>query len=177
MRLWPTFVFLFTAGALSAQGYAPARTLPTRPQVVAIYIGSTDCIPCRSPELKAALQVMKPTLRHVADSLGRDFSAVGVALDWQVDSGVAFLQPVAEFDEIVVGNNWTNLAAQRFIWEDPSGAPAMPQLLVVERTVAQTGMRMEFGPPRVLKRLLGAEQIRGWVRAGTPLPEVTTSAH
>ena len=67
----------------------------------------------RDPESKEAIRQMKAMLAHQADSLKRPLSVNGIALDWFVDSGVAYLQSLGAWDEITVGNNWGNPGAVR----------------------------------------------------------------
>ena len=49
-----------------------------------------------------------------------------------------------------------------------AGNPAMPQILVVERTVTP-GRRIAFTEPRVLRRLVGSKAIPAWVAKGAPI--------
>jgi len=103
--------------------YAPRHTLPTGRQFLVVYVGLTGCGASRDPELKRAVRRMKPLVARQADSLGRALSIAGVALDWQADSGAAYLRSLGAWDEMVVGNNWVNLGAERYIWGERGGRP------------------------------------------------------
>jgi hypothetical protein len=161
-----------TASQLVAQdpAYTPRTDLPTRTQVVAVYFGQSECAPCRTPELKDALHRMKPLLLAQATRSGRDFSTIGVALDWDLALGLKVLEPLAELDEIAVGANWMNAEAVRHIWQDSTAQPGLPQVLVLERTVGTGNTGIAVGPDKVLKRLVGAGAIETWVAQGAPLP-------
>jgi hypothetical protein len=153
-----------------SSAYTPKFELPTRTQVLAICFGQSDCAPCREPALKAALHDMKPLLLEQANRSARDFSTLGVALDWDLEAGLSLLEPLTELDEVAVGANWMNAAAIRWIWQDSTSRAGIPQIVLVERTVAVGGTGIAVGPDRLLKRVIGADAIRAWVAQGAPLP-------
>jgi hypothetical protein len=164
-----------TGGPLMAQEreYVPVYDLPKGREIVALYIGSTTCGPCLSPEVKAAVRKMKVLVADQAKAQGASFAAVGVANDWKVADGTTFLEPLGTFDQVVVGGSWTNLAIERYVWRDPQGVPAMPQILVIERTIT-TGPRIEFSEPKLLRRVTGGKEIPAWVENGAPISATDT---
>jgi hypothetical protein len=99
------------------------------------------------------------------DSVG--FTATGAAMDWEVDSGAVYLRQLADFDQWVVGNNWGNDAVVQLVWRDLTGVPAIPQLVVLERSVGEqsrsTGSGIYFGREQVLRRYIGPVEIANWV--------------
>jgi len=145
--------------------YVPTYTSPKGREIVAIYIGSSSCGPCLLPEVKAAVRKMKVLVADQAKAQGALFSAVVAANDWEVAKATSFVEPLGEFDQLVLGGNWTNLAIERYVWRDPEGVPAMPQILVVERTVTPGG-RLSFSEPKVLRRVMGGKEIPAWVEKG-----------
>jgi len=142
------------------------------PQILAIYIGSTDCAPCRWPPLESAVHHAWPLLAMQASRAKVTFSTVGIALDDNVAGGVALLQPLEQFDEIIVGGGWTNSGAERYIWADTAATPAIPQILIVERHVGVNDdhTRWDLSSSTVLRRLIGESEIRAWVKGGALLP-------
>lgn len=141
-----------------------------RRQRIAVLISSRDCIGGRDPRfvpaLRAALQLLSEEARR--DSTA--FTATGVALDWEPDSGVVYLRKLADFDQWIVGQNWGNDAAVRLVWRDSTGIPAIPQLIVLERAIGERrttegrgGSRPYFGPERVVQRFISANAIANWV--------------
>lgn len=139
-------------------------------ELVALYFGATTCRPCLRPEVKEAIREMRRRLERRAEATGRAFASIGVALDRSVPAGVELLAGTAEFDEIAVGGTWANEAAIEHLWGDPEAVPAIPQIIVLEREVRrEAGGRFSFGPPRVLRRVLGASTILRWVEEGAPL--------
>jgi hypothetical protein len=161
---------LLVSTALGAQApdYAPSHRLTDGLELVAIYIGSTDCGPCQLPEVKNAVRAMKSLLAAQAKQRGIALTAIGVAQDWDVKQGAAFLEPLGAFDQVVIGGNWTNIAVEQFVLRDSVAEMAMPQIVLVERTV-QLGTRVSVSAPRVLRRISGAKDIPAWVAAGAPI--------
>jgi hypothetical protein len=147
------------------------RDLPNGKELVAVYVGASTCGPCLLPEVKAAIVKMKGIMAHWARERGYAFSAVGVATDWSTEKGVAFLSDVGPFDQLVVGGNWANLGVERFVWSDSTAIPAMPQVVLLERTVT-AGNRIAFTPARVIRRVSGLVDIPGWVSVGAPVEVV-----
>lgn len=154
--------------ATPTRAQAPARDLPNGKELVVVYVGAKTCAPCLLPATKAAVAQVKQTLAATAKRHGYAFSSVGVSLDWSTDDGLEFLRGNGPFDQLVVGGNWTNLAAEHFIWRDAATEPAIPQIIVLERTVTQQA-RLTFSSPRVLHRVMGGDEIPTWARAGAPV--------
>ena len=173
MRALPLLLLAgFLARPLVSQSspYTPRNELPTRTQVLAVYFGQSDCAPCKEPALKAALHQMKPLLLDQATRTHRDFSTLGVALDWDLQAGLSVLEPLSELDEVAVGANWMNAQAVRYIWQDSTARAGIPQVVLVERTVGVGGNGISVSPDRLLKRFVGADVIEAWVAQGAPLP-------
>lgn len=119
--------------------------------------------------MKAAVHGMKPLLAMQAKNAGETFSAMVVALDRDFASGAQFIAPLGAFDEYSIGADFASTAAQQYIWSDSLGMPAVPQVIVFERTVAVTrGRPMTFGPRHILLRIRG-DSVPLWVAAGAPL--------
>jgi len=141
-------------------------------QRIAVLISSTWCIGGRDPRFVPALRA---ALRLMADQARRDsssFTATGVALDWDLDSAVAYLRKLADFDQWIVGQNWGNDAVVRLVWRDSTAMPAIPQLIVLERSVGERsrtdgrpGTVPAFGDERVVQRFISADAIAKWVFA------------
>jgi hypothetical protein len=108
---------------------------PHAPELVMAYISSTWCIGNRAPGLHQAVDSLKLLLAAWAQAHNMTFRAVGVAIDWAPDSGLAYLKEFGNFDELVVGSNWFNLGATAFVWADTTARPVIPQVLVVRHDV------------------------------------------
>jgi hypothetical protein len=111
---------------------------------------------------------MKSLVQAQATKAGAATQIIAVANDWIHADAIKFLDDVQPFDQVVIGGNWTNLAIERFMWRDSTARPAMPQVMVFERTV-RPGDRITFSEPTLLRRLVGSKEIPDWVRAGAPI--------
>ena len=127
--------FVLAPSAATAQRYRPSLADPKGSELIAVYISASWCVGNRAPGLHEAIDSLKLMLQRRAHRAGRQFRVVGVALDWNADSGFAYLKEFGAFDEVVVGMNWDNLAAERYIWADSGATPTVPQVLVYEQTV------------------------------------------
>lgn len=165
------------SGAALAQGYQPAYVdgtgsgLGRGAEIVLVYFGSSDCMPCQDAGFKADLERAKVRLAARAEDEGKAFAAVGVALDWDVAEGFDFLQGSGAFDEVAIGRNWENAAALAHLWRADgldSRAIAIPSLVVFERSVTAAGP-IAATEPDYRFEVAGAIGLRDWVEAGLPL--------
>jgi hypothetical protein len=135
---------------------------------MAVLITTSDCIGARDPKFGPAVRA---ALRILADESIRDsshFRAIGVAMDFDPDSGAMYLHRLADFDQWVVGGMWGNDVVVRLVWQDSVAEASIPQLLIVERTLGKQTRKngsagMYFGPDRVVRRLTNADEIAQWV--------------
>jgi thiol-disulfide isomerase/thioredoxin len=155
-------------GVTSLRAQTADRDLPNGKELVAVYIGASTCGPCMTADVKAAVAKANVLLSAWAKAHGYAFSAMGVSTDWSTADGLEFLKGNGPFDQLVVGGNWANLGAERFIWSDAGAQPAMPQIVLVERTVT-LGDRISISAPRVVKRVFGSAEIPAWVASGAPV--------
>jgi hypothetical protein len=138
------------------------HVLPAGEQVEAVLIAASWCHGITVPGFHEAIVSLQRNLPKEAARDGLSFSFVGVALDWKPEDGYRFLSRYDPFDEIVVGGNWGNTDAVRFIWRDYPGNPSVPQLVVLRRLVIQDSTTMKFGADRLVGRFLGAQEIIQW---------------
>jgi hypothetical protein len=97
---------------------------------------------------------------------------MGVSTDWDLESGLRFLNDCGPWDEVVVGNNWYNSAVIEHIWSVPGAEAAVPQVLLVERFFEASGNRIEPGPKNYLVRLSGTSDLHKWLdRVESPTSE------
>ncbi len=161
-------LLLAQGASAQARRYEPAYANPRGSELVAVYISSSWCIGNRVAGLREAIEAAKLRLADRTRAEGRTFRAVGVALDWEPDTGLAYLREFGQFDELVVGSNWFNLGATTLIFADSTGRPTIPQLLIYERTIDTSNpRRLQFGPPRVMQRVVGGDSIVVRVKDGS----------
>ncbi len=165
------FLVIAIAASLGAQDttYVPAARLESGHQIVAVYFGAHWCHPCQTPEMKRAIKEMKPLIAAQAKRSNADFSAMVVALDFDLKDGLDFVTPLGPFDEYSFGSDLESVAAQRFIWGDSLTFKGVPQVIVFERDIQMSRNRpIVFGPDHVLQRVAG-DSIPIWVKAGAPI--------
>lgn len=139
-------------------GTVGATGLPDQVELQLVLIGATTCHGADSKEFQLAMRTIQSRARaeSVRDSVA--LTEVGVGLDWDPQKGLAFLKRYDPFDMWIVGANWVNEGAVKYVWRDVPGEPTLPQLLLVERSVGLGG-RITIGPERVVWRQLGANAI------------------
>lgn len=162
-------VLAHTTSLAQAPRYEPTNASPNGPELVMTYISSSWCIGNRAPGLHEAVDSLKLLLADWAHRHNMTFRAVGVALDWEPDSGWAYLAEFGRFDELDVGSNWFNLGAALLIWADTTAAPRIPQVLVYRHDIRSTKDRVTVGKPLLLKRVEGGDEVVAWARGGTLL--------
>jgi hypothetical protein len=140
-------------------------------EIVLVSIGGASCGPCNDPAFKDVLVRFKRALAKLAEDAHRKLRTIGVSNDWEVDTGIEFLRTTGPWDEIVVGNNWYNSAIIEHFWMAPNAEPAIPQVVVFERSFEITGQRFVAGPKRDLLRLVGKEALESWLASGGALEE------
>jgi hypothetical protein len=174
MARWISLLILVAVLPTVAQAqqreYEPSNDIRADEELVLVFVSSSTCVGARATGLHEAIRQAKLTISDRASIEGVDFRAVGVALDWPTADGVAYLSEFGKFDELTVGSNWFNLAAETMIWGDDGTDPTIPQLIVFRREIA-TAPTPSFGKRKVLKRVEGSDSIVEWVRAGVALLE------
>ena len=113
--------------------YVPAFEVQSGPQLVMVYVGSSTCPWANQRSLPEALETIKVRLAAVAREHGMGFKAVGLAVDWLPERGIAHLKRFGHFDEVAAGGGWGGTLALRYLWSDTQVGAATPQVLVYTR--------------------------------------------
>lgn len=61
------------------------------------------------------LHAMKNLVAAQAKQSGAAFSAVGVSNDWDLKEAPTFITTAGNFDQVVLGGNFANLAIEQFV--------------------------------------------------------------
>lgn len=105
-------------------------------ELVLVFVGSSECGFSTMDKTKQAVSRIIRRVDNQYESLGyKTFRTIGVSVDWSVSEGISHLSNITNFDEIIVGNNWLNVGAQRFMIRDMIGEASTPQVLFVTREV------------------------------------------
>jgi hypothetical protein len=149
--------------------YRPSYELRSGKEVVLVFLGASFCGAHRRPGFPQLVEDAKQRVQGQALASDRQFRTHAVSLDWKPADALEFLRGFGEFDEMSLGGNWVSDGAVRYVWRDMPGDPAVPQIIVVERHIEVARTSTEVKNERVLKRVMGTDEIEKWVRAGAPL--------
>lgn len=87
------------------------RRIASGDEVLIIFIGASFCRAVDVAGFPESLSRLKDEVRRQGDAANMRIGIIGVALDWGVPSGLAWLRRFGEFDEVLVGRNWLNTGA------------------------------------------------------------------
>jgi hypothetical protein len=149
--------------------YQPRARGDSGPELALVFIGSSNCGACRSPDLPGIVERLKLLLLQRARDRGRSFAAIGIAVDVDSNAGFEFLQRFGRFDEIISGRAWLSLGCRRYLQEIP-GTAATPQVVVVSRNVVRDRTGDAIREEHAVLRKVGLEQLQDWVELGGPIP-------
>lgn len=152
-----------------APAYRSEYKVASGAELVLVFVGASFCGAHRTPGFPQWVEDAKVRLQATAHARDHQFRAVAVSLDWDIEEALAFVRSFGRFDEVALGGNWVSDGAVRYVWETYPGEPVVPQLIVLERSVAAGEGGIRFGPGRVLRRLVGVDGIEEWVRSGAQL--------
>jgi hypothetical protein len=135
---------------------------PARPghELTLIVVGSSICGGAQDPRLIDGVRRLRTQVEKVARERGERSVSIGVALDYSLPKGLNWLARFDAFDEVVVGRNWLNMAAERYFWQRADGKAGVPQVIVTSRSIDETHeKRLHVGEERVLATFAGVDAI------------------
>lgn len=164
------------AATVSAPPLVRTRSTPGRIQpgkeLIFIVVGSSYCRATHTPGYTEAVVRAQAAVAREAARTGERVVVIGVALDPSIRDGFRFLSHFPGFDEVMVGRNWLNLGSAALL----EGHRAVPQLLVVRRTVTVEAGRTVVRAARIERRVIGVDSIRAWAGVGAPIrPGLSTA--
>ncbi len=154
---------------LAAIGLEPGE------QLVAYAFGGSHCGFCNKPETKAAFGALRQVLtsRHARGGRYAAVTVVGVAIDDNLDSGLAYLRSLGEgaFDQVSVGRGWQNENVVRLIRQQRVANAGVPLVVVLRRKLSATlaPLTMNYTADSVVVVVQGSTEIADWVRNGARL--------
>ncbi|MDX2059478.1 MAG: hypothetical protein SFV24_16830 [Gemmatimonadales bacterium] len=144
---------------IATRGLAQWRGVKPGDEVVMVLIVSSQCRAAEARMFRRAVSRLADIVERAANARGHRMVTLGVSLDVRIEEGLRSLSGLGPFNEIAVGNSWMNRGAQTFIWETVPGQPAVPQVLVLSRSIALDGAAIAFGPYELLGRFIGAAEV------------------
>ncbi|MFN0179574.1 MAG: hypothetical protein ACKVZ0_12315 [Gemmatimonadales bacterium] len=152
--------------AAVAAAYRP-RGIQSGDEIAFVFIGASFC----GAATEAGFgDVVKEAIEMMAARVGGKYRlrTIGVSVDWSPRKGMDFLRRMADFDELIVGQNWLNTGVQHFARRN--GAPlAVPSLLIVRREVVVGDNDVLVLHERLLLAEVGTKPIRDWLARGAPV--------
>lgn len=138
----------------------PPRVAGTHDLFLVTYIGMGSCHMCRDPEVKQAVRRFRNAIVAKGTALDVSVTTRGIALDWDLVEGLELLRDLGPWHEVMIGNNWFGLGAQRHIWEEGEEG-VVPQVVVSfqEYRIAEN-IDMQVRHEIELLRLIGGEEIQ-----------------
>lgn len=154
--------------------YAPGDSSVLGPQLWFVYLGNSTCGWSNNENLPAAVKQTKQRLAAYADSSGATFKAVAVALDYNIEAGLAHISKFGRFDEVSVGDHLTNVFATDY-FSSMGLVFATPQIAVYEVSVglpryAADSAAIGFVGRTYLGTARGLRAILHWAESGLVLP-------
>jgi hypothetical protein len=126
---------------------------------VLVFVASSTCGASEYPRLREAVQFLQHALADSAAEREHVFASIGVAIDGDPASGLAFLMSFGDFDELSTGSGWLNTASLMYVVRDLPGNRAIPQLILLERAVSMEGVGIASVEDRLIGRKVGADAI------------------
>lgn len=176
------------AQAQVASGEAPSNPFASANgmNLIAFVLTASDCGWSSRPATMEAVGSIRDKMRSAHGVSYAQISVVGVALDRDLDAGLAFLsdlgkgEPDGAFDQIMVGGSWLNEQIVRFVWREGITEAASPQVVVIERPVNTESYlatsTIAVQSDRLLLNAIGSIEIMLWIDQGVPLDFVPDRA-
>lgn len=142
-------------------------------QLLMVYVGSSRCGVCRSPELPPLIKAITDSLVVRGGSTGRELVKIGIAPELSSSSGISHLNLIGRFDEVSAGLGVLNQTNRHFVGVTHPGIQATPQVVLLERTSRHTEQGViddATVTEEVLTRKVGIQELANWLRLGVPIP-------
>ena len=144
---------------ITGREHGVSPSLPNGQETVLLLVGASWCPACQNDSLARSIASLQSHFTAIAKENGTAFGSIGAALDWSLPKGIEWLTGTGKFDEVMVGRSWVNSAAVRYVWQDASAEPVVPQLLILRRDVVADSQRITVGPEVVRLRRSGVREI------------------
>ncbi|NBC04817.1 MAG: hypothetical protein GVY20_14080 [Bacteroidetes bacterium] len=115
-------------------------------ELVLIYLGQTSCPYCKKKNIKDSIKSVDNKLNDLTKKFGISYKKIGIATGWDIEKEYTFLGKILSFNEIIIGNGWSNLGSLWYIYNDFSdtsgllrSSPATPQIILSIRSYNSIG--------------------------------------
>ena len=166
---------------IAHRGYARSRDSfpyvagPSGRYLVAFLLLSSECGLCREKGTESAIHKLRATLVASHGGAFARVSVIGIAVDQDGNAGFGYLRSLGKvgdtFDQVSVGGTWLNELVTNLVWRRGVASPAVPQVVLVQRTIDMGQYPDNIGvtPDSLLLDVLGRDSLIAWVGHGAPL--------
>lgn len=133
-----------------------------------VVIASQDCAAGRSDEFRQLVRAILDSTHIAANARGVRLFTLLAITDADHHSAWRFARSLGEWDELNLGRGWSNSVVERFVWGEVPGVAAIPQVLVLTRTIRSRVPVLVLGRPELLSRKVGVHEITSWLATGAP---------
>jgi hypothetical protein len=155
MKLY-VFVFLFSLISTSMvllllyinvnNNSNPNTTKYSESELIFLYIGDSSCQFCHDADTIGKVKKIDSELNILTKKNGIGYKRIGISTGWDINHEFSFLRNLLKFDEVSVGNGWSNLGSLRYIYNDfgnknnlGRSEAATPQIMIIKRDYNQFG--------------------------------------
>lgn len=155
----------------------PVRNEQSKYELVMVYIGCASCPASNAEGLPEALHEIRNRLSAIAMYNGYTLHTIGIAKDYIPTAALSHLAKYGFFDDILIGNDWSNLGILKYTYFIP-GQAAVPQLVITERlfnTIKSGDEETYRGIKKeeLILRKVGPDEIIAWAQNNAILPTDT----
>lgn len=102
-------------------------------EIVLIYMGCSTCGAANIDSLQEAFLNIKKVLNEQSAIYEYDLHTIGISKGFDYKNELEHLAKYGPFDEILVGNNWSNTGLLRYVFNQIKGPPDIPQIIITKR--------------------------------------------
>lgn len=133
-------------------------------EIVLIYIGSSDCFASNIESLPISFNIIEDNLDIEVNSLGIQIHTIGISKGTNLLDELFHLANFSSFDEILIGNSWSNTGVLKYIYNDFQGPAITPQVVISFRKYRSISNNFEkyyrsIEYELVIERLIGNQEI------------------
>lgn len=175
----PASLYMLVVWSCADVAPAPEQSpIESGVEIATVFVTSSGCAGNTYPGFYDLIASVNDSLKLRYGAAGVPVRTVGVAIDWDIESGLNVLDSFGPFDEVSVGNNWLNTGALYYLGEHATAERGVPQFIVIARGIAFDADRpFQVIGASVLARIAGSDRIDEWFRAGLPIsPDISKFA-
>lgn len=105
-------------------------------EIAVIFFGCSTCPAALDDKIPRVLGELSAKLKESAISKGYGYILIGTSNEQNINKGLNYLNDIAVFDEVSLGNGMGNTTLQHYVWEtfDHPLSAATPQIIISKRT-------------------------------------------